>query len=118
MTDDNGENNHYTNSATSVWAYRDFEADSAYKYELSFDWKGYGEGNFDYLQVFVGEIGNVTAGSSSAPTGTSRIAQLNQNNEWSTFNIDLGSDFSGYKRIYFLWKNDGSGGQQTPSAQI
>lgn len=116
VTDDNGENNHYTNSATSVWAYRDFEADSAYKYELSFDWKGYGEGNFDYLQVFVGEIGNVTAGSSSAPTGTSRIAQLNQNNEWSTFNIDLGSDFSGYKRIYFLWKNDGSGGQQTPAA--
>jgi len=119
VSNDGGESNAYTISATSdVWAYRDIDVDSAYNYHLSFDWKGNGESRWDYMQVYIGERGNVNAGSSTAPASATRLGAqyMNSQSEWTTFTADLDNTFAGRKRLYFLWINDNSAGTQTPAA--
>lgn len=119
--------NTYTNTSTSsVWAYFDYEfPECDDDYILSFDWRANGESSYDYIYVYIGDPNTVTAGSTTAPTGATQLnnplnntARFNLQSNWQTAVITLANaTYSGQvKRIYFLWRNDGSGGSTPPGA--
>ncbi|MDL2297431.1 choice-of-anchor J domain-containing protein, partial [Bacteroidales bacterium OttesenSCG-928-E04] len=118
---DSGATHSYANYfATSIWAYRDFCFPSGphEDYMLTFDWKGKGQSNLDYLSVYIGAPAPVTAGSNSAPANAFCLfSKLNLNDAWRSDSISLnGHITSDTCRLYFLWTNDGSNGEQPPAA--
>ena len=53
ISNNNGTSNAYTNSSiTFVYAYQEFTLDAG-GYAISYDWKANGEGNYDYIRVFL-----------------------------------------------------------------
>lgn len=127
ISNNNGTSNAYTNtSASMVWAYRDFNFAVPGTYTFSFDWKCYGEGNsynnYDYSYVYLGAIGDVTAGSSSISNVIQLPNSLNSNNyfnlksTWTTAEYQLNLENPGIIRLYFYWNNDGSEGTNPPMA--
>ncbi len=99
-------------SSASVWAYRDFTFDQAAEFNLSFKWMCYGEPGWDYLRVFIGTPVEVTAGSYSTPMGAVQLgSDLTSQSAWQYFSQTLDASYANTtQRIYFLWRNDGSGG--------
>lgn len=82
---------------------------------LQFNWKGFGENNFDFLEVFLVPNGTpVTAGI--------RMGIINRvggpyqgQSAWQTANVNLGCFASAQSRtIVFSWVNDGSLGTDPP----
>ena len=128
ITPDNGATNSYSISTPSVvWAYRDIEFPANPSgYTLSFDWRCYGESGYDYLRVFVGNPVPVTAGNNVQPAGstamvpnynTSNPTYFNLASTYQTFSTTLaGFDETTVKRVYFLWRNDGSAGTMPPAS--
>ena len=105
---DSGTTNTYNNNDYSVsWAYRDIQFSDANEFELSFDWRGYGESSYDYLRVYIGNPVPVTAGDETPPTGATELGQLNQSSDWIHASYSLGGAYSNTtKRLFFVWKND------------
>ena len=85
--------NSYTNTTSNVWAYKDIEfPECDDDYVLSFDWKCGGESSCDYMGVWIGAPATVTAGSTTAPSGATRISNPNQtNSSYSTYFNTYGS---------------------------
>ena len=113
-------NVYYTNSA-SVWAYRDIQFPEGDQFNITFDWRGYGESygttHYDYMKVFIGSPAAVSAGSYNNPAGATLLGLYNQQMEWQTGNIVLGSNYANTtKRLYFLWHNDSYASNQPPAA--
>ncbi|MBQ3734888.1 MAG: fibronectin type III domain-containing protein [Bacteroidales bacterium] len=119
VSSDSGATNDYDVTASSaVWAYRDIQFPDADQFNISFDWRGYGESTYDYMKVFIGNPTSVNAGSYDNPSGSALLGFFNQQSTWQTENIVLdGSYANATKRLYFLWRNDLSVGTQ-PSAAI
>ena len=118
VSNDNGTSNAYTvTSASDVVAYAVFQLDSV-EYTFSFDWKGQGESNYDYLKVaLVPASAEVTAGSSSLPTGSHEFANiLNQQTTWQTDTYVYRVPVAGTYKMVFLWHNDNSLGTNPPAA--
>ena len=115
---DSGATNSYNNNATSVsWAYRDIQFTDANEFELSFDWRGYGESNYDYLRVYIGNPVPLMAGDNTSPAGATLLGQLNQSSDWIHASYSLGSAYSNTtKRLFFVWKNDAIFGDDPASA--
>ncbi len=122
VSNDNGLTNAYTtNSTSNVWAYRDIQFGDAAAFELSFDWKCIGEGSttlYDYLTVYIGAPGDVTAGSTTVPSDVVQISRYNQQSDWQNVSVQLdGSQYANTtKRLYFLWHNDNISGTNPPAA--
>lgn len=122
----NGTAYKYDHNACVSWAYRDILFNDGHEFLLSFDWKAGGESTFDYLKVYIGDASPVTASNSSAtitdPQGAVIIKNgtddyFNLDTTWSHYSDYLNSSYaSQYKRVYFAWRNDGSGGNQIPAA--
>jgi hypothetical protein len=133
ISNDNGTSNAYTNSSVSfVYAYREFTL-GAGGYTISYDWKCYGESNYDYIRVFLAPAtfdptagqdptGGTSAYSwSSAPLPAGFISlcganKLNQESNWQNFYQDFNVLTAGTYRLVFAWANDGSGGTTPPGA--
>jgi hypothetical protein len=134
ISDDGGASNNYIiASATSiVHFYRDFAIPEGFgDISLGFDWKGNGEGSFDFLRVYyapttytpvAGTAGNLP---SSIPAeglvqlkGEGNAGNFNMNgNVWETENFTLPESLAGTTvRIIFSWRNDASVGTQPPAA--
>ncbi len=132
ISNDNGATNAYTISGIQFsYAYRPLEISEDGQYAVSFDWKAYGESNYDYLRAWiapalaVGQLvaGRTPAGGTSAnayttttPTGWIDLGgKMNLNSSWqtalSTPNLTAGS----YVMV-FMWANDNGGGTQPPAA--
>lgn len=110
-----------TSSATNVWAYKEYEFPECDEdFILSFDWLSYGESCCDYIQVFIGDQATVTAGSNTAPAGSTQLnaTNFNMQNSWQHVEYILPSaEYAGQlKTLYFLWHNDGSVGTTPPGA--
>lgn len=129
ISNDNGTSNAYTiNKAATVYASKLFNFDQG-NYVFSFDWKGNGESNYDYLRVALvpGDV-EFTASTSlpSVPSGyfynnlpSGWIAldgggKLNQKTNWQTQTTELA--ISGTYTMVFVWRDDTSTGAQPPAA--
>ncbi len=113
-------NEYYNSSVCYVWAFRDiYFSPTTGDYKLRFDWRAQGEStNYDYIKVYIGNVANVTAGSSTPPAGATQIGTIyNLHNTWQSDSINLPSSYANTtKRLYFMWYNDASGGTNPPGA--
>ena len=103
-----GANYSYNNSSASViWAYFDATIIGT---TLSFDWKGNGEGSYDFMRVYLIPANMFpSAGSTNVPEGSVQIgSNFNGVSSWQTYTTDL--SYSGDYRLFFMWQNDGSAG--------
>ena len=109
---ENGISNTYANSSSAVWAYRDIQFGDGAEFVLNIKWKGHGESSYDYMKVFIGEPSIVTAGAYSTPSGATQLGTstyMNLQDEWQYFSEVLnGSYANSTKRLYILWRNDGT----------
>lgn len=115
-------NMYSTSAATSVYAYRSFNL-AAGAYSLSFDWKANGEADYDYLRSFLVpssimlSAGQYSGSSSSVPEGWIALTEaLADTTEWTHEDRTVILEEGGYYNLVFLWRNDGSGGAQSPAA--
>lgn len=107
----------YTNSSVSYsWAYRDFYFDPDYSsYDLSFDYKVKGGAGFAGMRVFVGPP--TTPVDYSVPAGSVQLGNsLYGHVSWTHFSYTLDATFQGVQRLYFLWANEWSVGDNPPAA--
>ena len=135
VSDNNGTSNSYsTGSISFSYAYQEFTLDSG-SYALTYDWKCYGESNYDFIRVFLapashtlsagqdpnGGTSAYTYSSSTLPTGfislTGSNVKLNLQSSWQTVLTEFYVPTSGDWRLVFSWANDGSGGS-TPAGAI
>lgn len=124
ISNNNGTTNSYTSSYTDNWAYRDiFFPASTNGYIISFDWKATAESCCDYMNVFIGNIVEITnvncSNYSSGFNGTTKLnsSNMNQQSTFTNFNYTLpGYDTDGVRRLYFSWHNDGSIQHNPPAA--
>ena len=117
ISSDSGVTNNYTNTTSSVWAYRDIQFPDANQFNITFDWRGYGESTYDYMKVFIGSPVTVNAGNLGNPTGSTQLGYYNQKQTWQTETVVLGGEYANTtKRLYFLWHNDPSVSNQPPAA--
>ena len=124
ISNDNGATNAYGTSYTNNWAYRDiFFTASTNGYIISFDWKATAESCCDYMNVFIGNVVEITNANcsnySSGFNGTTKLnsSNMNQQSTFTNFNYTLpGYDTDGVRRLYFSWHNDGSIQNDPPAA--
>ena len=121
ISNDNGATNNYSHTASVVWAYRDFEFTGYGEYDITFDWRGQGEECCDYMKVYIGSPASVAAVDGSTvtpPAGAVELGEkLNYNASWNrkAYILD-GTGINGVKRLYFVWRNDGSLGSSPAGA--
>jgi len=134
ISNDNGTSNTYTNNNISravAKIYVDFGNHS--EYNLSFDWKCYGESTYDLMQVFLLPANMTipaffgTTTSNSAPfftgtdviqlAGTSTNGIFNLNSSWTNATYTIPATVANTtKQLVFMWCNDGSIGSNPPAA--
>ncbi|MBO4655637.1 MAG: fibronectin type III domain-containing protein [Bacteroidales bacterium] len=123
ISENEGQSNTYNIlAASTVWAYRDIHFSTNDEFALSFDWRCLGEvmsgSTYDYLKVFIGDPVTVSAGYESISDDIVLLDVLSGQNTWTRAYYSLGSEYSGTtKRLYFLWHNDSSFGEN-PAAAI
>ena len=100
-----GHNVYSRYSASSVWAYRDIKLPEGYEhYQISFDFKGMGNVNYDFMQFYIGPP--TMPQGESTPFGATPIGGKFVNcNSWSRHCFDIDSSYAGIQRLYFKWKN-------------
>lgn len=126
ITDD-GSNNHYGGTSSTVFAVRTFRFDTAGEYAYSFDWRCNGEASNDYLRaalvpadrIYTPGENNGFDNALSVPEGGIALdgsIELNQSNSWQykmgTFSITT----PGYYDWVFMWHNDDNTYNQSPAA--
>ena len=132
ISDDNGAANTYTNTASIVYASINIQL-PADNYSIHFDWRTQGESTFDFMRVWLAPASAVlTAGSYPAgmsahndiPTGFIDVSgrpsdslRLNLHSTWQdSAGVDSIHIAAGVYKLVFMWRNDGSVGNQPPAA--
>lgn len=120
ISNNNGQSNAYSNnSTTTVYASKLFNFAQG-TYTFSFDWKANGENNWDYLRVALAPGDVEFTANTNAPNIPNTWIVLDGNNKlclkdsWQTQTSEV--SVSGTYTMVFLWRNDGSGGNQPPAA--
>ncbi|MEJ5302013.1 MAG: fibronectin type III domain-containing protein [Bacteroidales bacterium] len=119
ISNDGGTSNAYTITTSSVVHFlRDITfTPGADGYILTFDWKGMGEGNFDFLKVYLVETSTQPVAGTQLTSGQIGSTQYNNSSTWQTATIHLPASLAGTtKRLVFSWRNDFSVGTQPPAA--
>ena len=124
ISNDAGVTNAYTNNSIStIQAYRDITIPTGTSLaSLSFDWQANGESCCDYLRIWLVPTSFLPSAGTQISAGTGRIqvgGNFNQQTTWQTYNngtLDLSSFANSTMRLVFEWRNDSSGGTQTPAA--
>ena len=136
ITNDGSSNAYTTSSISYSYAVRVFNLTDTGEYAYSYDWKGQGEShNYDFTRVFMTPASeNFTAGSilggstysfatTAAPAGWIELTQsgatpntLSQQTTWQSVNGIFQISTPGTYKMVFIWANDGSGGNNPPTA--
>ena len=127
ISNDGGATNAYTNSAATVYAAKLFDFNESGSYTVSYDWKANGESTYDYLRVVLVPGTVELTASTSLPSGLTASAvpanwialdggtKLNLSTEWANKSVEVEVE-PGLYYVVFVWRNDGSGGDQAPAA--
>lgn len=123
-----------TSSYSTVWAYRDIEfpVTTEYGFQLTLNWKCFGEVDYDFGELFIGNATEVTNFDRNenhphfidvnethyTPAGLTKLGRfVGQSTMQSAAYVIPAEDVAGsVKRIYFLWTNDSLSGAETPLA--
>ncbi len=125
VSKDGGTTYEYAHGNTAIYASKLFSFAQG-TYTFVFDWKANGESTYDYLRVALvpGDV-EFTAGT-SLPSGVSASglpntwialdggSKLNLVSSWQ--NKTSEAAVNGTYTMVFIWRNDGSGGEQPPAA--
>ena len=125
VSKDGGTTYEYAHGNTVIYASKLFNFAQG-TYTFVFDWKANGESTYDYLRVALvpGDV-EFTAGT-NLPSGVSASglpntwialdggSKLNLVSSWQTKTSEAA--VNGTYTMVFLWRNDGSGGEQPPAA--
>ena len=105
-----GHNAYSRYSASSVWAYRDVKLPEGYEhYQISFEFKGKGHENYDYMLFYIGPP--VMPQGGNTPAGATQIGGKFVNcDSWSRYCFDIDSSYAGIQRLYLKWTNIKSAG--------
>ncbi len=120
ISNNNGQSNAYSNnSTTTVYASKLFNFAQG-TYTFSFDWKANGENNCDYLRVALAPGDVEFTANTNAPNIPNTWIVLDGNNKlclkdsWQTQTSEV--SVSDTYTMVFLWRNDGSVGNNPPAA--
>ena len=128
ISNTNGTTLAYNNTATSyVYALQTLDFTVAGVYEFSFDWRANGEFGYDLMKVFLiptsmrPEAGNaygMVANGNTTPTDWIDIGNGSRNlsNAWTSRNVEFTIDNPSLYYLAVFWKNNNSGGNQSPAA--
>jgi hypothetical protein len=129
VSDNSGTTNNYNTSNTSFsYAYKLFTFDSA-QYGISFDWKAYGESDYDFLRAWIAPASFVFTAGQTPNGGTSSYnytttspagwidlgGKMNLASEWQSTQIVTNVNAGNYYLV-FMWANDNSAGTNPPAA--
>ncbi|MCK8621874.1 fibronectin type III domain-containing protein [Prevotella sp. E13-27] len=127
ISNDGGTTNEYANSSTTIAYAKKLFSFEEKTYGFSFDWKGYGEGAFDYMRVaLVPTTANLS--TESVPSGFSASAlpegwialdgggKLNLKDSWQHHTAEIALTEGDYN-VVFIWRNDNMYGEN-PAAAI
>ena len=119
---------------STVWAYRDIEfpETTAPSYLLTLFWRCFGEIDYDFGELFIGNATEVTNfqrnenlpgfvdvnNTSYIPDGLTKLARFVGDSliNYATYLIPAESYAGQVKRLYFLWTNDSLTGTEPPLA--
>ncbi|MCS7029208.1 MAG: hypothetical protein NZ519_10650, partial [Bacteroidia bacterium] len=109
--------NYDVNSSSVVHFYRDISFPAAEpNIQLSFRWKGQGEGGFDYIRVYLVPI-SVTPVAGILLSSGQIGGNFNLQGTYQLATLNLPCSAAGTTmRLVFSWRNDGSIGTQPPGA--
>ena len=119
---DTGATNNYINNSSSLsWAYRDIDFGTTYaEFNLSFKVKIVGESeSYDYLRVYLGSPAELPTSANytgALPANATFLGVFSDLSDWTEVSGVVNSDFQGIQRLYLLWWNDGSGGDNPAAA--
>lgn len=125
VSKDGGTTYEYAHGNTSIYASKLFSFAQG-TYTFVFDWKANGESTYDYLRVALVPGDVEFAAGTSLPSGVSASSlpntwialdggsKLNLVSSWQTKTSEAA--VNGTYTMVFLWRNDGSGGEQPPAA--
>ena len=125
ISKDGGTTYEYAHNALVVYASKLFNFAQG-TYTFSFDWNANGESSYDFLRVALVPGDKTFTAGGSLPSGVTASAlpstwialdggsKLNQSSDWQ--NKVAETTLSGTYTMVFLWRNDGSGGNQPPAA--
>ena len=130
ISNDGGTSNSYNTSSTSyVYCFREINLDNDGLYLIEFDWRAYGEGNYDNLKVFLiptthspnlsaGESNGMAENYNTAPSGwmdAGNMSSYNNVSDWQRNSVEKELEAGSYYLVFF-WKNDSSSGSNPPAA--
>ena len=128
ISNNGGTTNAYTNNSTSlVYAYKGFHFEAG-MYHFQYDWKAYGETDYDFMRVALVPATlslQATTGTPSdftyysLPSGWIALdggSQLNQATDWQTMSIEMEITSAGDYNMVFAWRNDYADGTNPPAA--
>ena len=129
VSNNGGDSNSYTNNVASIsYAYRTIRVEQAGNYVVDFDWKGNGEGNYDFMRAWIApasfqfKANNYPDNASGYQNGytpagwCSLAAAMNNVSTWQHLNQIVTIDEPGIYNLVFMWRNDGTAGTNPPAA--
>ena len=124
ISNNNGASNAYTNSQSSnVYAYCLLNFAEPGRYDVGFDWKSYGESNYngaDVLNAYIVPASEpIVAGNSPSASwilATNNSGGLEDATSWQRSETTVNISNAGNYKLVFFWKNDEYVGENPPAA--
>ena len=119
---DDGSNNHYSGSSSTVFATRTFNLDTAGEYAYSYDWKCNGESTNDYLRATLVPAQTIIIPGQQPNADSQRSIPLDGGNNlcqhtlWQSTSGTFTIDTPGVYIWLFQWHNDNNIYNQAPAA--
>ena len=124
ISNDGGVTNAYTtnpgSSGTRVYytTLVAFPTDGSVAFRISFDWKCYGEGTYDFMKVFLVPVEYELQSGAEPASRYAITGNLNGSTNWNTKNItlDAAGRLGTMQKLVFMWRNDYADGNPPPAA--